>query len=168
MPTARLLVIVPRELDPPMPPEIRSAVVRLEAPSEEARRRAADASDVCLTLHWPPAAGPTDGWLSAIAAGKPSVFVDAGAMADVPALDPRSWRSADRRPPIGVALDILDEDHSLRLAVYRLAIDRGLRERLGRAARSYWRQHHTLDRMTSDMTLAIERAVAADEPSRPV
>jgi hypothetical protein len=96
------------------------------------------------------------------------VFIDTGAMADVPALDPRSWRPADRRPPIGVALDILDEDHSLRLALYRLAIDRALREQLGRAAQSYWRRHHTLDRMTADMTMAIERAMVADEPSRPV
>jgi hypothetical protein len=168
MPTARLLLAGPREWDPPIPSDVRSAVVRLDARSEEARRRAVGAADVCLDLHWPRAAGPTDGWLAAIAAGKPPVFVDAGAMTDVPALDPRSWRPADRRPPIGVALDILDEDHSLRLAVYRLAIDRGLRERLGRAAQSYWRQHHTLDRMTTDMTMAIEQAVAADEPSRPV
>jgi hypothetical protein len=67
-----------------------------------------------------------------------------------------------------VALDILDENHSLRLALYRLAIDRALRERLGRAAQSYWRQHHTLDRMAADMTMAIERAMVTDEPTRPV
>ena len=55
-----------------------------------------------------------------------------------------------RSEAIAIAIDIVDEDHSLRLAMRRLATDPALRERLGRAAREYWQREHTIAAMTDD------------------
>jgi hypothetical protein len=68
--------------------------------------------------------------------------------------------------PIGVAIDIMDEAHSLRLALYRLAVDAALRARLGRAAREHWRTRHTVAHMVADLVRAIDRAVAEPAPPR--
>ena len=85
--------------------------------------------------------------------------------------DQRSARSPipDPRSPICVAIDILDEDHSLRLAMRRLAVDADLRARLGRTAREYWAREHTVDRMAEDYERVIAEAVKAGEgrPTHP-
>ena len=97
-------------------------------------------------------------------------------MVDVPSLDPRSWKplyapqikegATEVRPvePICVSLDILDEDHSLRLAMRRLAQDDALRAQLGRQARTYWQRHHTLDHMLRDYESLVGRALEARPP----
>jgi hypothetical protein len=61
---------------------------------------------------------------SALAAGVPTVTIDLAHTWHVPALDPRTWQCrlpGGRAAPVTVAIDILDEDHSLRLAMRRLA-----------------------------------------------
>ena len=63
-----------------------------------------------------------------------------------------------------MAVDILDEDHSLRLACYRLASDPALRDRLGRAARAHFSAAHTLEQMTTAFVRAIDSA--RDRPSQ--
>ncbi len=72
-------------------------------------------------------------------------------------------REARASSPVCVAIDILDEDHSLRLAMRRLASDAALRDALGRAARAWWAREHSLEAMVED----YER-VLCDAAARPV
>jgi glycosyltransferase involved in cell wall biosynthesis len=64
---------------------------------------------------------------------------------------------------IAVAIDIVDEDHSLRLAMRRLALDAALRETLGRAARDYWQREHSIDAMADDYESAFARCASFGE-----
>src|SRR5690606_8322021 len=103
------------------------------------------ACDVAITLRWPTAREVSGPWLRALATGRPTITTDLAHMAHVPALDPRTWQPHQKTGGLvfSVAIDILDEDHSLRLAMRRLAGDAGLRDTLGRAAASYWEMHHS-------------------------
>jgi hypothetical protein len=64
-----------------------------------------------------------------------------------------------------VSIDILDEDHSLELAMLRLATDARLRAALGRAASALWARRFTLDRMVEEYGDALEAALAAPLPN---
>jgi glycosyltransferase involved in cell wall biosynthesis len=130
------------------------------------------AVDVALQLRWPTALETSGPWLRALAAARPTVIVDLAHLSTVPSLDPRTWRlqgpSAGRPPagpPIAVAIDILDEDHSLRLAMARLAADSDLRRSLGLAARTYWEREHTVERMVEDYERVMRRAVDVAAPA---
>jgi hypothetical protein len=126
------------------------------------------ACDVAITLRWPSAREVSGPWLRALAAGRPTIMTDLEHMADVPALDPRTWtppQSAATAPPVAVSIDILDEDHSLRLAMRRLAGDADLRRRLGRAASAYWERNHSVDRMVDDYRRVIPLALATPAPA---
>jgi glycosyltransferase involved in cell wall biosynthesis len=132
------------------------------------------AVDVSLNLRWPSALETSGPWLRAMSASRPTVIVDLAHLAHVPTLDPRSWHShtpsrPGAGPAVAVALDIRDEDHSLRLAMHRLAVDADLREALGRRARAYWEVEHTVDRMADDYerVLARARTLPAPAPGRP-
>ena len=65
-----------------------------------------------------------------------------------------------------IAIDILDEQHSLGLAMRRLARDENLRHALGGRARQWWLQHHTVERMAADYERAIRAAAARPAPDR--
>jgi glycosyltransferase involved in cell wall biosynthesis len=139
---------------------------------EEAFTDAVAACDVSLNLRWPTAREVSGPWLRALAAGKPTVTLDLAHMADVPSLDPRTWTiahagsSPDAAPePVTVAVDLLDEDHSLRLAMRRLAADADLRARLGRAASAHWETWHSTDGMIADYERVIARALEATVPA---
>ena len=152
------------------------------------------ACDVSLNLRWPTARETSGAWLRALAAGVPTIITDLAHLGDVPALDPRTWTEdglwalgvgrweelernpsvtstsalkpkAESRKPICVAIDILDEDHSLRLAMRRLAQDAGLRDRLGRAGQAWWQRQHSLEVMVEDYVQLI--ATAAARPAEP-
>ena len=96
------------------------------------------ASDVVLSLRWPSARETSASWLRAIAAGRPTLVTDLAQQADVPMLDPRSWTvvhaqaTLDRLEPVAVSIDILDEQHSLTVALKRLTTDPALRVAAGR------------------------------------
>jgi glycosyltransferase involved in cell wall biosynthesis len=131
------------------------------------------ACDVSLNLRWPTARETSGPWLRALAAGRATVVVDLAHTAHVPSLDPRTWTvSHERRAgqptpePIAVAIDILDEAHSLQLAMRRLALDATLRARLGAAAAEYWHREHSLQRMLEDYRQVIQRAL--ERPVRQV
>jgi len=132
------------------------------------------AVDVTLNLRWPTAREISGPWLRAIAAAKPSIIVDLLQTLDVPALDPRSWTHyggcSNDEDPVAVAIDILDEDHSLRLAMRRLAEDETLRRTLGIAAQRYWKREHSPEAMRDDyerlMTAARDRP--APRPTLPM
>jgi glycosyltransferase involved in cell wall biosynthesis len=133
------------------------------------------ACDVSLNLRWPSARETSGPWLRALAAARPTIITDLVHLGDVPALDPRTWAclgppASDRRPPtshpVSVAIDIMDEDHSLRLAMRRLATDAALRARLGAAARAWWAREHSPAVMVADYGRAIADALA--RPAAPV
>ncbi len=145
------------------------------------------ASDVCLCMRWPTSRETSASWLRCLAAGKPTISTDLVHTADVPTLDPRNWSVLDARPkarlteqkpltgqepltesepepeslagPVGVSIDILDEDHSLKLAMRRLATDERLREMLGSNARALWSERFRLERMVAGYHEAIARAL---------
>jgi hypothetical protein len=69
--------------------------------------------------------------------------------------------------PVCVSIDILDEDHSLRLAMRRLASDAALRARLGVAARQRWERQHSPAVMVADYRRAIADALSRPAPEAP-
>lgn len=121
------------------------------------------AVDVTLNLRWPTARETSGPWLRSLAAGKPSIVIDLLQTVDVPSIDPRTW--AGSAEPVAVAVDILDEDHSLRLAMRRLAQDRASRQSLGDAARRYWLREHSPEAMLTDYERLIADAAARPMPS---
>jgi glycosyltransferase involved in cell wall biosynthesis len=122
------------------------------------------ACDVTLNLRWPTARETSGPWLRCLAAGRASITIDLAHTADAPSIDPRTWRrqGATDEAPVSVALDILDEDHSLRIAMRRLAADRSLRDALGAAAREYWTARHSPAIMVEDYRRVLR--LAADAP----
>jgi hypothetical protein len=78
----------------------------------------------------------------------------------------RELRTANRNTiePVCVALDILDENHSLRLAMRRMATDEALRTSLGRAARRYWEREHSMPQMLEDYERILADAAARPAP----
>jgi glycosyltransferase involved in cell wall biosynthesis len=130
------------------------------------------ATDVTLALRWPAALDVSSTWLAALAAGRATVILDLVHLAEVPAIDPRTWRRhapADQSSDAdaeaaAIGVDVMDEDHSLRLALQHLAIDAALRARLGRSARAYWQAHHSPARMVEDYARAIARAATLPVP----
>ena len=136
-----------------------------------------NAADVCLCLRWPSSRETSASWLRCLAAGKPTIITDLIHTVDVTALDPRSWtinyatqeicsheeNSTLQTPePTCVSIDILDEDHSLKLAMERLTVDGKLRERLGNQARKFWQKTHTMERMVTDYRRVINLALIHD------
>ncbi len=136
--------------------------------------------DVCLCLRWPTSRETSASWLRCLAAGKPTVINDLTHLVDIPTLDPRTWTALDARPTadaanrrlrpadaVAVSIDILDEDHSLELAMRRLATDASLRTSLAGAARRHWEAHHTLPQMAEDYErlIALAATVPAPDPS---
>lgn len=130
-------------------------------------------ADVCLCLRWPSARETSASWLRCLAAGRPTVVTDLLQTVDVPMLDPRTWALVHGRADaesvraggtvsdaVAVAIDILDEDHSLGLALERLASDGTLRQRLGQRARAWWEARHMLGHMAGDYVDAIGAALA--------
>jgi glycosyltransferase involved in cell wall biosynthesis len=133
------------------------------------------AADVCVSLRWPTGRETSASWLRCLGAGKPTIVTELAHGASIPALNPHAWTpmfATDspesgllRTPPapVAVAIDILDEEHSLGRAMRRLATDEGLRTTLGAEARKYWERSHTLARMAAD----YERVIAVARESTP-
>lgn len=124
-----------------------------------------EASDVCLCMRWPSSRETSASWLRCLAAGRATITTDLVHSVDIPSLDPRSWTLyVGNADPVCVSVDILDEDHSLRLAMRRLATDDRLRATLGRSARKLWTERFMLDRMASRYTKAIDLALTTRIP----
>jgi glycosyltransferase involved in cell wall biosynthesis len=148
------------------------------------------ASDVCLCMRWPSLRETSASWLRCLAAGRPTITTDLAHTTDIPTLDPRNWsvlearlkprateetpRAAGDEPradgeetgPVGVSIDILDEDHSLQLAMRRLATDPGLRAILSGNARTLWGERFRLERMALAYRDVIGRALTLPSPHR--
>jgi glycosyltransferase involved in cell wall biosynthesis len=128
------------------------------------------AADVALNLRWPTAREMSGPWLRALAARVPTITTDLSHLVDIPSLDPRTWMVAHTSArsgtpePVHVAIDILDEDHSLRLAMRRLASDTHLRNRLADAGFLFWEREHRFERMVDDYERIIARAIETPAP----
>ena len=126
------------------------------------------ASDVCLCLRWPTSRETSASWLRCLAAGKPTISTDLVHTVDMPTIDPRDWSvlawPKAGAEPVGVSIDILDEDHSLTLAIRRLATDDALRAALGSNARALWAERFRLESMVTRYEEAIARAVDTAVP----
>ena len=125
------------------------------------------ASDICSCLRWPTNRETSAAWLRCLAAGRPTIITELTHLADVPTVDPRGWRGllGDAQPAVAVSIDLLDEDHSLQLALERLATDGRLRTRLGAAAREWWHAHHRLEPMADQYLSIIEKAITMPAPA---
>lgn len=171
-PGARLLLVG----EPAAYCDVRSLVEELGIPDhvvltgyvsdDEAFSEYVAGCDVSINLRWPTAREVSGPWIRALGAGRPTITTDLAHMADVPALDPRTWSDNDpAASPVTVSIDIIDEDHSLRLAMRRLATDAELRARLGRAAAAYWEREHSMHRMLDDYLRVLDRAMKAPIPT---
>jgi glycosyltransferase involved in cell wall biosynthesis len=150
------------------------------------------ASDVCLCMRWPTSRETSASWLRCLAAGKPTISTDLVHTVNIPTLDPRNWAVLDARlksrpaeqesasealsteqepladtiGPVGVSIDILDEDHSLKLAMRRLATDGKLRATLGANARMIWNDRFRLEPMVAGYQRVIGQLLQdASEPA---
>jgi glycosyltransferase involved in cell wall biosynthesis len=137
--------------------------------TDEALTGAIAACDIALNLRWPTAREVSGPWLRCLACGKPTITIDLAQAADVPSIDPRTWlpNQPESRPACTVAIDIVDEDHSLGLAMRRLAADADLRTRLGAASRTYWIQNHSVDVMLDDYRALLDRAQSSSPAMSP-
>ncbi|MSO62577.1 MAG: glycosyltransferase [Acidobacteria bacterium] len=122
------------------------------------------ASDVCLCMRWPSARETSASWLRCLASGRPTITTDLVHTVDIPALDPRTWTTRQPSEPVSVSIDILDEDHSLKLAMRRLATDHRLRAALGRSAHDLWERRFRIENMVSRYRDVIDAACAARPP----
>ncbi len=127
------------------------------------------AADMVSCLRFPSAGETSASWLRALAAGRPTLVSDLPQHAALPTLDPRSWTVVPANPragsgPIAVSIDLLDEVHSLTLALKHLSTDSERRRSLGASARHYWAANHTVDLMASDYREVIARASIRPAP----
>lgn len=135
------------------------------------------AADACLCLRWPSGRETSASWIRALAAGRPTVVTDLSHSDEAACYDPRTWTigragSGDaagdvESRAVSVGIDVLDERHSLMLAMTRLAADAALRDRLGRAARTHWERRHTLACMVEDYGRALSQALRRSAPTGP-
>jgi hypothetical protein len=145
----------------------RDAGARLELVSSSAESVLENA-DILIAVVWPPADELTMA-LAGMAAGRAVIVLETESTAGCPALDPQTWqpRGWTGQPPIVVSIDPRDEEHSLALALRRLATDTQLRESLGAAAHEWWRQHATLDHAVHAWRSILAEGVTVPPPPRP-
>jgi glycosyltransferase involved in cell wall biosynthesis len=128
------------------------------------------ASDVCLCMRWPTSRETSASWLRCLAAGRATISTDLVHTVDIPTLDPRSWSlmggEVSSHRPVGIGIDILDEDHSLKLALRRLATDDKLRSTLGLNARQLWAERFRLHQMAAGYERVIAHALRSPIDSR--
>ena len=141
--------------------------------SDEALTDSIAACDVALNLRWPTAREVSGPWLRCLAAGKPTVIVDLAHLADVPSLDPRTWR-----PTVRVGHAVSDATAALRrrdrhprrgplaaagdaAAGHRPA----LRARSARPPGTCWQREALHRRMVEDYRALIAEAVRRPAPA---
>jgi hypothetical protein len=126
-------------------------------------------ADVILALGWPPAGEPQTAALVGMAAGRPVVVLETEVTADWPSIDPQTWqpRGLPISKPVVVSIDPRDEEHSLVLAIRRLAEDEPLRAQLGASAREWWGRHATARHAAARWLAVLDEAASLAPPARP-
>jgi hypothetical protein len=127
-----------------------------------------DEADVIVALEWPPRSGPPLAALHAMASGRVAIVLEVEVTAGWSALDPQTWlpRGIGTERPVAVSLDPRDEEHSLMLALVRLAADPSLVRALGDAARQWWQAHGTIDRAVAGWEIVLQDALMVAPASR--
>jgi hypothetical protein len=151
------------------------AVTRARAAGANVVLRAASesdvwAADVVVALRRPALGVPIAAALRGMSLRKPVIVAETAHTAPWPALDPQTWqpRGFNRDvTPIAVSLDPRDEEHSLFLALQRLASDRALRITLGEAAHAWWQAHATATRAAAAWEVVLADAMTLDAPAPP-
>jgi len=127
-------------------------------------------ADIVIAPGWPPFHSASTPLLAAMAAGKAVITSETETTAEWPALDPQTWRPRGLSvsdSPLAVTVDPRDEEHSLMLAIRKLAADATLRDQLGRAARVWWEANATPIRAASAWQAIVAEAIALSPPPRP-
>ena len=126
-------------------------------------------ADVVLALQRPVFGKPRTLALGAMSGSKPVVVPETDATADWPLLDPQTWqpRGMDMGAPVGVSLDLRDEEHSLMLSIRRLSGDAALRNGLGENGRAWWRARASVDRAVDAWNQLLTEAAAMERAGRP-
>ena len=150
---------------------VRRAAARVSAegtPIAVNDRHRVDA-DVVVAARWPLQGRPLVSALRAMAAAQPVIVAETHGTADWPAWDPQTWQPRDGSPgpPAVISIDPRDEEHSLVLALRRLAADVHLRAELGAAARGWWATHATIGRAVASWLPVLHDATALPAPGRP-
>jgi glycosyltransferase involved in cell wall biosynthesis len=123
------------------------------------------AADICLCMRWPTSRETSASWLRCLAAGRPTITTDLIHTVDISTIDPRDGKVLGDSEPVGVSVDIVDEKHSLGLAMRRLAEDANLRLALGDNARALWKTRFRLDQMADRYRAAIDLASRSPVPN---
>ena len=147
---------------------VRSDGLPLEFRSASATDAAS--ADIVVAVRWPLHGAPLVSAFSAMAAARPVIVAETSTTAAWPALDPQTWRARDvgrDAMPVVVSVDPRDEEHSLVLALRRLATDATLRAALGSAARAWWADHATLDHAVASWQAVLETALLFPMLPRP-
>jgi hypothetical protein len=153
----------------------REAGARLDVTrTAAADPRAVLDADVVVATRWPSLGRPLLAALLGAAAGNAVVVAEIESTASWPALDPQTWQPralvtgvAAPAPPMAISIDPRDEEHSLVLALTRLASDASLRATLGSAARAWWAEHATVAHAVEAWRRLLAEAAMLPAPPRP-
>jgi hypothetical protein len=131
-------------------------------------------ADVVVATRWPSLGRPLRAALMAAAAGRSVVIAETESTAAWPALDPQTWQPralatgvTAPAAPIAISIDPRDEEHSLVLALTRMAGDSALRASLGAAAREWWARQATVAHAVAAWQALLEEARTLPAPGRP-
>jgi hypothetical protein len=130
---------------------------------------AADPADVLVRLGTLYDEEPVAPLLAALSRSLPVVAYEREALAHIPALDPQTWqdRPGASAPPALITIDPRDAEHSLAMALRRLASDPALRQRVGDGARHWWNARATPERAATGLQAAFARALTVAPLPRP-
>lgn len=128
-------------------------------------------ADMLLSMPWPPTGRIPEDVLAAMSLGIPSIVVETVDVAGWPSLNPQSWQPREEGPgappPVGISIDARDEEHSLALALRRLAADAPLRQRLATAGQDRWAAVHAPDAAATAFDRILDLARNQAPPSYP-
>jgi hypothetical protein len=147
----------------------REAGAQIEPMGDASPDRVLDEADAILVLPWPLSDDLTP-VIAAMASAKPIVIFETASTAGWPTLDPQTWQPRGlgvTETPIAIAIDPRDEEHSLALALRRLATDASLRADLGRAARAWWERNGTVAQAAAAWRSLIREAASLTAPAHP-
>jgi hypothetical protein len=147
----------------------REAGAHIELMADASPDRVLDEADAILVLPWPLSDDLTPA-ISAMSSGKPIVIFETASTAGWATLDPQTWQPRGlgvTETPIAIAIDPRDEEHSLALALRRLATDASLRSALGRAARAWWERNGTVAHAAAAWRSLIREAASLTAPAHP-
>jgi hypothetical protein len=162
---SRLTVVAHAATAEALAADYPGARVRAITPGVE--RTTGAEEEIVIAARWPVEGAPLIDALTGFATGRAVIVFDCPETADWPSLNPQDWRPRSAAPPICVAIDPRDEDHSLRLAATRLERDADLRARLGEAAEEWWQMHATVERAAAVFDEALREAATCVRPDAP-